>query len=317
MITDDIQDFLIYCEVVKQYSPATIRNYTHTLRHLEKFLAQQQILETEKLDLKTVNLYRQFLNRKDSLRGDKLSLRTQGYQIVVLRSLLKYLLKQNRSVLAPEAIELPKSRGRQVTHLTVAEIDRFLATINQANQDPELAARDLALFTTIFHAGLRLSEALNLRKNNLDTESSSLVITGKGGKVRSVFLSQQSRKKIKRYLQVRGQDENPFLFVASKNKRKISGALTSRMVQHLTRKYALTAGLEKKITPHVFRHSFATEVLFKGGDLRSVQAMLGHSNLSTTQIYVHVTESSLQELHRKTFDEMYPGYEDSLPDNLD
>ena len=380
----DMEDFLLYCELTKQYSFNTIRNYRATMERFEKFLDKNNIARTNQIDIDTINQYRLFLNKQDSIRGDKISLKTQAYQIVVLRSFLKFLIKNGALVLSPDRLELPKTRMRKIEFLSEAEVQKLVKVIIQdtAKVADVQKKRNQAIVLTLFGSGLRLSELLGLKKaqipaflgsseNNIEVEpdlitannteadngissenlqlatstlspevnksnseitnfnsevpaymqeedlpqqnvsrkadmsNNQLLIQGKGGKVRSAFLAPAAIQAIHQYLHVRGEDENPWLFISfSKNRTKDlkkQKPLTPRMVQMMLQSYANRLGIYKHITPHTLRHSFATKILTEGGDLRSVQTLLGHSNISTTQIYTHVSDWQIRDLHSKIF----------------
>lgn len=305
MLLNDINDFLMYCELTRQYSQTTIRNYSHTLRRLFDFLSSHKIETSEKIEPKIIDKYRLYLDSLTSTRGDKLDNKTLAYQIIVLRSFLKYLLEQNRNVSPPEKFILPKTQSRQIEYLTDKEVSQILDVIDMTQMSKDwhinaiIKARNKAIIQTIAHSGLRISEILNLPKSSLLNDESRLIIRGKGGKVRSAFISNQSMDLILKYLEIRGQDDNPYLFIASTQQNQKS--LTPRTAQQMVQKYAQLAGIDKQITPHVFRHSFATTALKKGADIRSVQVMLGHSNISTTQLYTHVTDTELEQTHSKIF----------------
>ena len=423
----DMEDFLLYCELTKQYSFNTTRNYRATMERFEKFLATLNIVRTNEIDLDTINKYRLHLNKQESIRGDKISLKTQAYQIVVLRSFLKFLIKNGALVLSPDRLELPKTRMRKIEFLSESEVQKL---VNVIVQDSHKVAdvqkkRNQAIVLTLFGSGLRLSELLGLRKaqipkleefnpeqemkeadevtigetqdqvgdqspqntdskidlsavnlnsrltdgstngfkTSIDSENDNkndskaslkqnlassgvnqssqikdhlssldqldqqnvdeygvpqenlprqerisenqLLIQGKGGKVRSAFLAPAAIEAINQYLHLRGNDENPWLFISfSKNRPKDlkkQKPLTSRMVQMMLQSYANRLGIYKHITPHTLRHSFATKILTEGGDLRSVQTLLGHSNIATTQIYTHVSDWQIRDLHQKIF----------------
>jgi site-specific recombinase XerD len=307
-LRQDVEDFLLYCELTKQYSPNTVRNYRNTLDRFARFLEHKTKIErTNQVDIDTINAYRQFLNKQITLRGEKMSLKAQAYQIVVIRSFLKFLTKTGSLVLNPDRLELPKTRMRRIEFMTDPEIQRLIQSIlNDANKIPEVQKkRNQAIILTIFGSGLRLSELLSLRKAEVSTTENQIMIQGKGGKIRMAFLAPAAQEAIREYLNLRGQDENPWLFISfSKNRPKNLAKcnhLTPRMVQMMLQSYALRLGIYKKITPHTLRHSFATKVLMEGGDLRSVQTLLGHANLSTTQIYTHVTDWQIRDLHQKVF----------------
>lgn len=301
----DMEDFLLYCELTKQYSPNTVRNYRNTLDRLTRFLSKHKISQSNQIDLDVVNRYRKFLSTHETIRGEVMSLKAQSYQIVVLRSFLKFMLKNGSLVLNPDRLELPKTRMRRIEFLTDTEISKLIESVLNDITVPEIQKkRNQAIILTLFGSGLRLSELLALKKVEVSGEENQITIEGKGGKIRSTYLAPASKEVISEYLQVRGGDENPFLFIShSKNqpKNKKFRALTPRMVQLLIKKYANRLGIYKKITPHTFRHSFATKLLMKGGDLRTVQTLLGHSNISTTQIYTHISDQRIKDLHSKVF----------------
>jgi len=310
-VSHDIEDFLLYCELTKQYSKHTVRNYKNTLDRFCRFLEEKtKVDRTQDIDLNTVNKYRLFLNNRESSRKEQLSLKAQAYQIIVLRSFLKFIGKSGILVLQPDKLELPKTRSRRIEFLSENEILKLLLAIENDIRVSEVQKRrNMAIIQTIFGSGLRLSELLSLKKQdvpqNPEDGENQLIIQGKGGKVRATFLSPKAFDAIWLYLQTRGVDEHPYLYIShSKNhpkNSKKSQPLTSRMVQMMIDKYAKRAGIFKHITPHTLRHSFATKVLSDGGDLRSVQTLLGHSNLSTTQIYTHITDWQIRELHSKVF----------------
>lgn len=309
--TRDLEDFLLYCELTKQYSFNTVRNYRNTLERFGLWLETQKIMFTRDIDLNVVNKYRMYLAKKESSRHTEMSPKAQGYQIVVLRSFLKFLLKSGVLVLSPEKLELPKARMRRVEYLTEEEIKKLILAIMQdSNRIKDVQKkRNQALILCMFGSGLRLSEVLSLRKAEIHHPDGQLMIEGKGGKVRTTFLATVAIEAIKEYLILRGDDLNPWLFISfSKNapiltpeSRKKPKALSQRMVQMMVQKYANSIGIYKHITPHTLRHSFATKILFEGGDIRSVQILLGHSNIATTQIYTHITDWQIKDLHSKVF----------------
>lgn len=304
----DIEDFLLYCELTKQYSENTVRNYRNTLERLADFLEKMKIERTNMIDLSVVNAYRQFLSKKDTLRKDKMSQRAKAYQITVFRSFLKFMVKSGSVVLNPEKIEMPKTRMRKVEYLTEKEVHSLVSTIlNDSNKKtPEVVKkRNTALILSMFGSGLRLSEVLKIKKIETKSEDGQLIVEGKGGKIRATYLAPAALEAIQEYLKVRGEDKNPFLFISFSNNRpkkpKKFNPLSPRMVQMMLQNYAGRIGVYKKITPHTLRHSFATKVLFEGGDLRSVQLLLGHSNVANTQIYTHITDWQIKELHQRVF----------------
>jgi site-specific recombinase XerD len=331
-IYQDIEEFLLYCEVTKQYASNTVRNYRQTLLTIADFFGTINLRSLEDLDKKGVQQLRKYLATKENLRGGLMSPKAQAYFIIVLRSLLKYLTKQGRKVITTDTIELPKARMRQIEFLTENEINRLISVaINLKSKRISRVQkkRDRAIILTFFGSGLRLSELLGLKKSTLEGNlDGQLIIKGKGGKIRTTFLAPAAMEAINEYLLERGEDENPFIFVTSNLRKKKEGgnevevdtenlkvtkkitdivktkhlkALNPKSVQNLVRKYAILAGIDKHITPHTLRHSFATKVLIEGGDLRAVQTLLGHTNISTTQIYTHITDTQIKDLHNKVF----------------
>ncbi len=299
----DIKDFLNYCLLTKQYSKNTIRNYNNTLDRFKTFLIENQIFDTKLIDLEVIENYRFYLNDKISIRKQNLTLKAQSYQIIVIRSFLKFLIKRGKLVLSPEKIELPKTRNRRIEYLTEKEIEKLLQSVMDMSKkiDLKIKYRDQALIMCMFGSGLRLSEVLNLKKFDILDLEGQLTIEGKGGKVRTTFLSPIALKLIQQYLNKRGLDNNPYLFISFSKNAKPNSHLTPRMVQLMIKKYANSIGIYKQITPHTLRHSFATKILFSGGDIRSVQTLLGHSNIATTQIYTHITDWQIRQLHQRVF----------------
>lgn len=297
-----ITEFLEYLEIEKQRSILTIRNYDHYLKH---FVAITNVTRPEEIFLDTVRKFRIYLNRALDKDGKKLKPITQSYYVIALRSFLKYLAKRDIKTLAAEKIELGKIPQREIGFLEPEEIKRLLESpLKLKNNSKKTIARlrDKAILETLFSTGLRVSELVRLNRDKANIDKGEYVILGKGGKVRIVFLSKNCQQAIKEYLNQR-IDTDLALFIHHKtNQFKESQEdlrLTSRAVQRIVKKYAAQAGIVKKLTPHTLRHSFATDLLAAGANIRSVQEMLGHSNLSTTQIYTHITNQQLKEVHSK------------------
>jgi site-specific recombinase XerD len=303
---DDKEDFLLYCELTKQYSSNTVRNYRNTLDRMNQFLLENSVINTEEITLKTINLYRKYLHTKQSSRSGNLSLKAQSYQIVVLRSMLKFLIKSGAKVMSPDILELPKSRQKAIEFLSTSEVGQIISAILQdefVKINPVAKKRNVAIILCMFGSGLRLSEVLGLTKR--DMEGDRMQILGKGGKVRTTFLAPAAREALQNYLSERSLDECPHLFISfsknrSKNPKKWK-PISPRMVQMIIQEYAQMIGINKKITPHSFRHSFATKILTDGADLRTVQMLLGHTNIATTQIYTHITDKQLELAHKQAF----------------
>ncbi len=292
-------EFLQHLEVEKGSSPLTIRNYKHYLTRFSNWMAEQGIRQNLKdINQEVVRDYRVYLSRLPDGKGGTLSRNTQGYHVIALRSLLKWLIKNDYKVMAPDKIDLPKIQDRQVKFLSGEQVDRLLnapsiSTIN--------GKRDKAILEMFFSTGLRVSELVKLDRDKLDLQRREFGIVGKGGRARVVFLSARAAEWIKRYLMARSDHFKP-LFIRHKGKIDPSMSdesmrLSPRSVQRMIKKYVRKVKLPVDATPHVLRHSFATDLLMAGADLRSVQEMLGHKNIQTTQIYTHVTHKHLKDVH--------------------
>ena len=300
LLSDYITDFLEYCEIEKGRSQLTIRNYNH---YLDRFLEFAGDIKPVKIDLVAVKNYRLFLNRLKDNRNHELKKKTQNYHLIALRVLLKYLSKNDVETLAAEKIELGKQEDREIAFLEPNEISElFNATKSEKNELIKL--RDIAIMQTLYSTGLRVSEIAKLSIESVNLEKQEFSVMGKGGKTRVVFLSNEAKEAIEKYIKMR-RDNSPALFFRHGTNRQSNddieelNFLTPRTIQRVLIKYAKRAGITKKVTPHVLRHSFATDLLRNGADLRSVQALLGHSNVTTTQIYTHVTDPHLKEIHGK------------------
>jgi len=298
-------EFLEYLEIEKNRSQLTIRNYDH---YLKRFLDWSMARSPKDITSELVRKYRLYLNRYKDERGKSLKKTTQDYYIIALRGFLKYLAKKDIQTLASEKVEIGKSQEREVEFLEAEEIKRLLDAVEASKLSD---FRDKAILELLFSTGLRVSELAKLDRENINLKSGEFSVRGKGGKIRLVFISDSAKNALAVYLEKR-KDLDPALFVRSKktkNKEKSAVAvgnrhayslrLTSRSIQRIVRKYAIKAGIFKKVTPHTLRHSFATDLLANGADIRSVQAMLGHSSITTTQIYTHVTNKRLKEVHKK------------------
>lgn len=298
-IANKASEFLEYLEVERGSSPLTIRNYKHYLIRFINWLAKEGIRQ-QLVDINTeiVRQYRVFLSRFTDQKGAGLSRKTQGYHVIALRSFLKWLIKNDFEVLAPEKIELPKVAERQIKFLSGEEVDRLL---NAPSISKLGGLRDKAILEVLYSTGLRVSELTKLDKDKIDLDRREFGIVGKGGRARVVFLSTRASEWVRKYLNAREDRFKP-LFV--RHKGKIDPAtsseamrLTPRSVQRMLKKYVKKVKLSVDATPHVLRHSFATDLLMAGADIRSVQEMLGHKNIQTTQVYTHVTHKHLKDIH--------------------
>jgi len=292
-----IREFLEYLEVERGRSARTIRNYEF---YLTRFADYAKHPKPSAITSDMVRKYRLYLNRELEGRDEaNLKKSTQNYHLIALRSFLKYLQKRDIESLAPEKIELAKQGTRQVEFLEKEELDRMRGAVEKATGI--LKPRDAAILETLFSTGLRVSELSKLKIDQVNLKQDEFTVKGKGSKHRVVFLSEEAKTTIKAYLKSRG-DMSPFLFVShdrAKGGRGNTGPLTPRSIQRTIERYAQAAGITKKITPHTLRHTFATDLLRSGADIRSVQAMLGHESITTTQVYTHVTDKRLKEVHKK------------------
>ena len=292
-------EFFDYLAVEKGASPLTIRNYRHYLNRFDNWMIKSGIRETLKdINQDVVRQYRIYLANLQGGDEGNLSRRTQGYHVIALRSFLKWLIKSDYQVMSPEKIDLPKIPERQVKFLTGEQVDRLL---NAPSLSTIQGKRDKAILEVLYSTGLRVSELTKLDREKVDLDRREFGIIGKGGRARVVFLSTRAAEWVKKYLGERADRYSP-LFIRHKGKVDPSTAsekmrLTPRSVQRLIKKYARKIKLPVEVTPHVLRHSFATDLLMAGADLRSVQEMLGHKNISTTQIYTHVTNKQLRDIH--------------------
>jgi len=296
--------FLEYVEIEKGRSLKTVENYDH---YLSRFLEYTKNDNPASINDNMVREFRLWLNRQSTgnnrATGLTLSKKTQNYYLIALRAFLKYLARQDIKSMAPERIELAKVSERSLDLITHAELIRLLES-PKGTDIKDL--RDKAILELLFSTGLRVSELCALN-SDIDLSSEELSIRGKGGKVRVVFISEEARDAVKKYLAAR-KDMSDALFVQidsgigkkkGKNENKDVRALTKRSIERIVKQHAIKAGISKKVTPHVMRHMFATDLLGNGADLRSVQAMLGHANIGTTQIYTHVTDKHLRDIHKK------------------
>lgn len=293
-----ITDFLEYLEVERGRSAPTIRNYDFYLR---RFSIWAKHPLPEHISDELIHRYRLWLNRtRHGSREQTLKKSTQNYHLIALRSFLKYLARQDIRSLAPDKIELAKQEARQVEFLEADELDRLL-------EEPMLVGssivtlRDRAILELLFSTGMRVSELSRLKIDQINLHRDEFTVRGKGGKLRAVFLSSTAKEALRVYLSKR-HDPSPYLFVGhdrAKGGRGQTGGLTPRSIQRMVERYAKAAGITKHITPHTLRHTFATDLLLGGADIRSVQSLLGHASITTTQIYTHITNKQMKEVHQK------------------
>lgn len=305
-------DFLEYLEIERNVSKLTIRNYRHYLERFLGFLTAQipsstvdlasKQLKPSMITSESIRQYRLHLSRFVDADGISLKRITQNYHLIALRSFLKYLIKRDIEVVSPDKIDLPKAEARSIRFLERDQIERLL---NMPEISTTEGLRDKALLECLFSTGLRVSELVSLNKDQINFDRKEFGIIGKGRRARVVFLSDSAADWITRYLKKR-DDDSKALFVRYSGKspedgerRSESLRLSARSVQRMVEKYVRKARLPVKITPHGLRHSFATDLLHGGADLRAIQEMLGHKNISTTQIYTHITNPQLKEIHKQ------------------
>lgn len=294
------KQYLEYLEIEKNRSLKTLENYNRYLTKFLDFLAKYtnksvDELKVEEVDQEAIRQFRLYLNR---LEGRQQNLRkiTQNYYIIALRGFLKYLIKIGIKCLAPEQVELAKASRNEISLISFNELERLL---NAPEGNDIKSLRDKAILETLFATGLRVSELCKLNRDSVNLERGEFSIKGKGGKIRLVFLSDEAKEAIKKYLAKRTDIEEPLFVTFKKSKNyEVLGRITPRSVQRLINFYSKKAGIVRKVTPHTLRHLFATDLLQNGADLRSVQMLLGHSNISTTQVYTHLTDKELKEIYQ-------------------
>ncbi len=292
------RQFLEYLEIERGRSVKTVENYD---RYLERFFAFAKVKKVGDLTEEQVREFRIHLNRQPGTkmggRMEPMKRRTQNYYLIALRAFLKFLRKRGIEALSPERIELAKVPERSIDLISAAELKRLM---NAPDQKTLEGKRDKAILELLFSTGLRISELCGLSIDDVDLTRDEFSVRGKGDKVRVVFLSDSARSTLQDYLKHR-KDMDDAMFVRYGRKVNDGGdlRLAPRAVQRLIKRYAIQAGITRKVTPHVIRHSFATDLLSNGADLRSVQALLGHANIGTTQVYTHVTDKHLRAVHKK------------------
>lgn len=292
-------DFLEYLEIEQNRSQKTIVNYDHYLTRLLDFAGDE--LTVAQIEPELIRKWRLWLARLGTNVSDEMQIATQSYHLIALRMFLKFCAKRNLSTIAADKIELPKMpRHNKVTFLNSDELARLFA---QPDLSTVTGIRDRAILELLFSSGLRVSELVGLDHDHINLKRREFMVRGKGQKDRPIFISPDAAKWIGHYFERRTDNTKP-LFARTSGIKKIDQTgnfrrLTARSIQRLVGRYARLAGITKHVSPHTLRHSFATDLLMNGADLRSVQAMLGHSNISTTQIYTHVTDPHLKQVHER------------------
>lgn len=293
-----LTDFLEYLEIERNRSQKTIENYHH---YLERFFKWSEIKTPADITTDQVRKFRIYLNRHQDENGQELKKVTQNYHMIALRSFLKYLSKRDIPVMSAEKIEIGKNPAAMIEFLDPLELQRLLDACGGLDLK---SLRDRSILELLFSAGLRVSELVSVNRDQINLKNQEFSVRGKGSKVRIVFVSDTAKKALEKYLEKR-IDIDPALFVRLPKKgvketdKKGNLRITQRSIQRIVKFYATKAGIVKDVHPHTLRHSFATDLLSNGADIRSVQAMLGHSSITTTQIYTHVTNQGLKDIHKK------------------
>lgn len=296
-MSEMILDYIEHLEVEGGRSAKTAENYK---LYLERFVEFSGDTKVDKISSEMIRKYRLWLNRYKNNNEDELAIITQSYHLIALRGFLAYLSKRDIPSLSPNKVELPKISRKQVTFLHFDEISSMLDSIDSSD---EAGLRDRAIIELLFSSGLRVSELANLNRDHVNTKRREFMVRGKGQKDRPVFIGEVAAEHVEEYLKTRLDNLPPLFLSYSRNNLSSTAGdyrrLTPRSIQRIISKYARLAGITKHVSPHTMRHSFATDLLMNGADIRSVQSMLGHSNISTTQIYTHVTDAHLREVYEK------------------
>jgi len=302
-LKEAVDSFLEYCELDRNLSSRTVRMYSYYLNFFSAWMHKTFVEDYENVSAITdqhLRRFRLYLSQeyKNVYKGP-LKRQSQNYFLIAIRSLLRYLIRQEISVMSPDKIDLGKTRDREVKFLRPEDLERlFQAPITKEIQ----GLRDRAILEILFSTGLRVSEAASLNRDQVNTKRREFSVIGKGGKARVVFLTKSAADWLDRYLLTRKNDHSSAVFIRYRGKKPQNDEelrLTTRQIERLVDKYRKIAGITSRLTPHILRHSFATDLLMHGADLRSVQEMLGHKNIATTQIYTHVTNLHLKEIHDK------------------
>ncbi len=296
-----IDQFLEYLEIEKNCSKLTLRDYKHYLQVFNNWFTSTQPGKTvENLDLPTIRKYRVFLANKADVKGQTLQRVTQNYYVIALRSFLRFLIKNDFKTLEPSKIDLPKTESRSLKFLPKDMVDRLVTAPDTSKEE---GMRDRAVMELLFSTGLRVSELVRLDREKINFERREFGVIGKGGRARIVFISDRAAQWVKIYLDARKDKFKPlFIRYSGKVVEEDDGErmrLTARSVERIVKKYVRNARIPVDATVHTLRHSFATDLLYNGADLRSVQEMLGHKNIATTQIYTHVTNPQLKNVHKE------------------
>lgn len=286
-VSSVIDKFIFYLEYEKNSSPKTLENYTLWLNRLLNFIGDINIGDIKRMHILDYRMYLHQLWLKP---------KTINYHIVAIRSFLRFALKNDYECISPDKLELAKTPPREVGYLTEDEVEAILNAPKFTNKEPLAQARDEAILHFLYWTGLRVSELISITKDQIKRDSNQFAVVGKGSKLRSIFVTQTARIKLESYLDMRSDNyKNLFINLSSNG---YGNGLSRNAVEEIVRKYTTLAGVNKKVTPHTLRHSFATTLIKKGADIRAVQTLLWHSSITTTQIYTHVDDKHLQKVHK-------------------
>jgi site-specific recombinase XerD len=297
-----VDDFLEYLVVEKSLSVLTVRNYRHYLTRFLSWMQDTSVpLLHSNINIELIGQFRIYLANLKDKNNSLLQKATQTYHIIALRSFLRYLIiRRDIPVLNPDKIDLPRTDSRVIEFLNTEQLTRLLNSPEISN---EMGLRDKVILELFFSTGLRVSELTKLNRDQINLETREFSVKGKGSKVRLVFVSDTAAEWIRRYLAVRKDSYRPLFIRYSRDQSEAKQGekmrLTPRSVERIVRKYSKKCGLPFDAHPHTLRHSFATDLLIQGADLRSVQEMLGHESIRTTQVYTHVTNKHLKEVYQK------------------
>lgn len=300
-LKEAIDRFLEYCELDRNLSQKTVRMYSYYLNFFKNWLEKNSTYQVQNISEDIIRDFRLYLSRDyhNQYKGS-LKVQTQNYFLVALRSFFRFLIKKGHKTLSPEMIDLGKMNDRQVQYLEPTEMQRLFEAVDLSTI---IGMRDRAIMETIFSTGVRVSEAVSLNRDQVNLETGEFSVLGKGGKARVVFLSDEAKSWLNKYFSMRVDPYKPLFIRYSgpkpENLDDKNFRLTARSIERMIEKYRIIAGITKKMGVHTLRHSFATDLLSGGADIRSVQEMLGHKNIATTQIYTHVTNIRLKEVHQK------------------
>jgi site-specific recombinase XerD len=286
LLSSHLERFVNYLQYTKNASPKTIENYTLWINRFIKYIGDIDASEVKSIYIQDFRI---------SLSKQGLSPKTINYHVIGLRSFFKFLSRNDVDTIAPEKLDLAKIPPRQLSYLSEPEVQKILNAPLEFAKNPLKALRDQAILYTLYSTGLRVTELIKLKKTDIKLMEKQFSVIGKGSKLRSVFMTNQAKDKTKNYLLSR-TDSSDFLFI-SLSGNSYGKALSRNSIEVIVKHYASLVGIEKKVTPHTLRHSFATSLLKKGADIRSVQVLLGHSSITTTQIYTHVDDKYLQQVH--------------------